>query len=66
VAVNGRIWAMSISLFYKQKGIENNLRRMGHLNLPQQIPFGSKKQLFSIEIEMEFSFFRTVAWLNLG
>lgn len=43
-------------LFYKQKEVENNLRRIGHLDLPETTPIlGSKKQYF-YRNKMEFSF----------
>ncbi len=43
-------------LFYKQKEIENNLRRIGHLDLPKISPIqGSQKQYF-YRNKMEFSF----------
>lgn len=43
-------------LFYKQKEVENNLKRIGHLDLPEILPIiGSKKQYF-YRNKMEFSF----------
>lgn len=43
-------------LFYKQKEVENNLKRIGHLELPEMTPIlGSKKQYF-YRNKMEFSF----------
>nr|WP_298997693.1 23S rRNA (uracil(1939)-C(5))-methyltransferase RlmD [uncultured Allomuricauda sp.] len=43
-------------LFYKQKEVENNLRRIGHLELPEISPIlGSQKQYF-YRNKMEFSF----------
>tara|TARA_R110002051_G_scaffold8755_2_gene36010 strand:+ start:10531 stop:11943 length:1413 start_codon:yes stop_codon:yes gene_type:complete len=43
-------------LFYKQKEVENNLKRIGHLDLPELTPIlGSKKQYF-YRNKMEFSF----------
>ena len=43
-------------LFYKQKEVENNLRRIGHLDLPELTPIlGSKEQYF-YRNKMEFSF----------
>ncbi|MEJ1222206.1 23S rRNA (uracil(1939)-C(5))-methyltransferase RlmD [Sediminicola sp. 1XM1-17] len=43
-------------LFYKQKEVENNLIRIGHLELPAVTPIlGSKKQYF-YRNKMEFSF----------
>jgi 23S rRNA (uracil1939-C5)-methyltransferase len=43
-------------LFYKQKEVENNLKRIGHLDLPEMTPIlGSKKEYF-YRNKMEFSF----------
>lgn len=43
-------------LYYKQKEVENNLRRIGHLELPETTTIlGSKKQYF-YRNKMEFSF----------
>jgi len=51
-------------LFYKQKEVENNLRRIGHLELPEVSPIlGSKKQYF-YRNKMEFSFSDS-RWLTL-
>lgn len=51
-------------LFYKQKEVENNLRRIGHLDLPEINPIlGSKKQYF-YRNKMEFSFSDS-RWLSL-
>ena len=51
-------------LFYKQKEVENNLKRIGHLELPQISPIlGSKKQYF-YRNKMEFSFSDS-RWLTL-
>ncbi|WP_273566439.1 23S rRNA (uracil(1939)-C(5))-methyltransferase RlmD [Maribacter halichondriae] len=51
-------------LFYKQKEVENNLRRIGHLELPEFSPIlGSKKQYF-YRNKMEFSFSDS-RWLTL-
>lgn len=51
-------------LFYKQKEVENNLRRIGHLELPEVNPIlGSKKQYF-YRNKMEFSFSDS-RWLTL-
>lgn len=52
-------------LFYKQKEVENNLRRIGHLELPEINPIlGSKEQYF-YRNKMEFSFSDS-RWLTLG
>ncbi len=51
-------------LFYKQKEVENNLRRIGHLELSEVSPIiGSKKQYF-YRNKMEFSFSDS-RWLTL-
>ena len=51
-------------LFYKQKEVENNLKRIGHLELPELHPIlGSKKQYF-YRNKMEFSFSDS-RWLTL-
>jgi 23S rRNA (uracil1939-C5)-methyltransferase len=51
-------------LFYKQKEVENNLRRIGHLDLPELTPIlGSKEQYF-YRNKMEFSFSDS-RWLTL-
>ncbi|WP_282133165.1 23S rRNA (uracil(1939)-C(5))-methyltransferase RlmD [Cellulophaga baltica] len=51
-------------LFFKQKEVENNLIRIGHLELPEITPIlGSKKQYF-YRNKMEFSFSDS-RWLSL-
>ena len=51
-------------LFYKQKEVINNLKRIGHLELPEITPIlGSKKQYF-YRNKMEFSF-SSSRWLTL-
>lgn len=51
-------------LFYKQKEVENNLRRIGHLDLPELNPIlGSKEQYF-YRNKMEYSFSDS-RWLTL-
>ncbi len=51
-------------LFYKQKEVANNLRRIGHLELPEITPIkGSEKQYF-YRNKMEFSFSDS-RWLTL-
>jgi 23S rRNA (uracil1939-C5)-methyltransferase len=43
-------------LYYKQKEVENNLKRIGHLELPELLPIlGSEEQYF-YRNKMEFSF----------
>ena len=51
-------------LYFKQKEIENNLRRIGHIELPETSPIlGSKEQYF-YRNKMEFSFSNS-RWLTL-
>jgi len=51
-------------LYYKQKEVENNLRRIGHLDLPElNLIIGSKEQYF-YRNKMEFSFSDS-RWLTL-
>lgn len=51
-------------LFFKQQEVENNLRRIGHLELPKITPIlGSKEQYF-YRNKMEFSFSDS-RWLSL-
>ena len=50
-------------LHFKQKGVENNLKRIGHLELPETSPIlGSEKQYF-YRNKMEFSFSNS-RWLT--
>jgi len=56
--------AYEYQLFYKQKEIENNLRRIGHIELPEVTPIlGSAKDYF-YRNKMEFSFSDS-RWLTL-
>ena len=51
-------------LYYKQKEVVNNLRRIGHLELPEIAPIlGSKEQYF-YRNKMEFSFSNS-RWMTL-
>ncbi len=51
-------------LYYKQKEVENNLKRIGHLELPETTPIlGSEDQYF-YRNKMEFSFSDS-RWLTL-
>ncbi len=51
-------------LFYKQKEVENNLKRIGHLELPPISPIqGSRKQYY-YRNKMEFSFSNN-RWMTL-
>ncbi|TVZ17355.1 23S rRNA (uracil(1939)-C(5))-methyltransferase RlmD [Maribacter sp. MAR_2009_72] len=52
-------------LYYKQKEVENNLKRIGHIELPEVTPIlGSKEQYF-YRNKMEFSFSDS-RWLTLN
>ena len=43
-------------LYYKQKEVENNLRRIGHLELPEISPIIGSRQQYFYRNKMEFSF----------
>jgi len=43
-------------LYYKQKEVENNLRRIGHLELPEISPIIGSSQQYFYRNKMEFSF----------
>ncbi|UCD61870.1 MAG: 23S rRNA (uracil(1939)-C(5))-methyltransferase RlmD [Flavobacteriaceae bacterium] len=43
-------------LFYKQKEVENNLRRIGHLEIPEILPIIGSDQKYFYRNKMEFSF----------
>jgi len=43
-------------LFYKQKEVENNLRRIGHLEIPEISPIIGSVQKYFYRNKMEFSF----------
>ncbi|MGB5665517.1 MAG: 23S rRNA (uracil(1939)-C(5))-methyltransferase RlmD [Maribacter sp.] len=51
-------------LFYKQKEVENNLRRIGHLDLPKLNPILSSEKQYFYRNKMEFSFSDS-RWLTL-
>lgn len=51
-------------LFYKQKEVVNNLKRIGHLELPEITPILGSKQHFFYRNKMEFSFSDS-RWLTL-
>ncbi|NHF61222.1 23S rRNA (uracil(1939)-C(5))-methyltransferase RlmD [Flavobacteriaceae bacterium TP-CH-4] len=51
-------------LFYKQKEIENNLRRIGHLELPEISPILRSKKEYFYRNKMEFSFSNN-RWMTL-
>lgn len=43
-------------LEYKQKEVENNLKRIGHLDLPESHPIMGSSQIYFYRNKMEFSF----------
>jgi len=43
-------------LYYKQKEVENNLRRIGHLEIPEILPIIGSEQKYFYRNKMEFSF----------
>jgi len=43
-------------LYYKQKEVENNLRRIGHLEIPEISPIIGSEQKYFYRNKMEFSF----------
>ena len=51
-------------LFYKQKEVENNLRRIGHLELPEILPIKGSEEQYFYRNKMEFSFSDS-RWLTL-
>lgn len=51
-------------LFYKQKEVENNLIRIGHLDLPEITPIKSSEKKYFYRNKMEFSFSDS-RWLTL-
>lgn len=51
-------------LFYKQKEVENNLKRIGHLDLPELLPILGSKNHYFYRNKMEFSFSDS-RWLTL-
>jgi 23S rRNA (uracil1939-C5)-methyltransferase len=51
-------------LFYKQKEVENNLKRIGHLDLPELTPILGSAQQYFYRNKMEFSFSDS-RWLTL-
>ncbi|WP_396634975.1 23S rRNA (uracil(1939)-C(5))-methyltransferase RlmD [Maribacter sp. R86514] len=51
-------------LFYKQKEVENNLKRIGHLDLPELTPILGSEQKYFYRNKMEFSFSDS-RWLTL-
>ncbi len=51
-------------LFYKQKEVENNLRRIGHLEVPEINPILGSEKKYLYRNKMEFSFSDS-RWLTL-
>ncbi len=51
-------------LFYKQREVENNLRRIGHLELPELLPIIGSEQRYLYRNKMEFSFSDS-RWMTL-
>jgi len=51
-------------LFYKQKEVENNLKRIGHIELPEVNPILGSKEHYFYRNKMEFSFSDS-RWLSL-
>jgi 23S rRNA (uracil1939-C5)-methyltransferase len=51
-------------LYYKQKEVENNLKRIGHLDLPEVQPILGSKDIYFYRNKMEFSFSDS-RWLTL-
>ncbi|PKP26017.1 MAG: 23S rRNA (uracil(1939)-C(5))-methyltransferase RlmD [Bacteroidetes bacterium HGW-Bacteroidetes-2] len=51
-------------LFYKHKEIENNLKRIGKMELPELFPILSSKKQYYYRNKMEFSF-SSSRWLSL-
>lgn len=43
-------------LYYKQKQVEDNLRRIGHLDLPEISPILASEKIFHYRNKMEFTF----------
>ncbi len=43
-------------LYYKQREVENNLKRIGHLDIPDLLPIKGSKEQFFYRNKMEFSF----------
>lgn len=51
-------------LYYKQKEVENNLKRIGHLDLPEIQPILGSKDIYFYRNKMEFSFSDS-RWLTM-
>ena len=55
--------AYKYQLFYKQQEVENNLRRIGNLELPEVAPIIGSKEHYFYRNKMEFSF-SNARWLS--
>ena len=51
-------------LFYKQQEVENNLKRIGKIELPETTPIAGSKEIYFYRNKMEFSFSDS-KWLTL-
>ena len=51
-------------LFYKQQEVENNLRRLGKIELPETTPISGSENIYFYRNKMEFSFSDS-RWLTL-
>jgi len=51
-------------LFYKQQEVENNLKRLGKIELPEMTPILGSKEIYFYRNKMEFSFSDS-RWLTL-
>ncbi|MEM9142096.1 MAG: 23S rRNA (uracil(1939)-C(5))-methyltransferase RlmD [Bacteroidota bacterium] len=51
-------------LFYKQREVQNNLERIGHLELPEVQPIVGSRKMYFYRNKMEFSFSDS-RWLSL-
>lgn len=51
-------------LFYKQQEVENNLKRLGKIDLPETTPIAGSKEIYFYRNKMEFSFSDS-KWLTL-
>lgn len=52
-------------LYYKQKEVENNLKRIGHLDIPEIQPILGSKDIYFYRNKMEFSFSDS-RWLTMN
>ncbi|HET8886109.1 MAG TPA: 23S rRNA (uracil(1939)-C(5))-methyltransferase RlmD [Salinimicrobium sp.] len=54
----------SHQLFYKQQEVENNLKRLGKIELPEMLPIHGSAETYNYRNKMEFSFSDS-RWLTL-